>query len=112
MILSGEDFVSQEMSDHTWKHFQIVTTQRKELGGGYCGTLSTGQYTVRTIKFKAPIGQKPSNPVLSDQIRMQGLIGRVASGRCCGWEGSSRKYKAYGIVLDTKYPLLVRQETA
>lgn len=75
MILTGEDFVPQEISDNTWEHFQTVATQRKEIGNGYCGTLDTEQYTARTIKFKIPIGQR-----LSNQVRMQGLVRCVGQG--------------------------------
>lgn len=42
-ILSGEDFVPQETSGNTWKHFQIAPTQREETENGYCWTLHPGR---------------------------------------------------------------------
>lgn len=100
MILTGEDFVPQEMCDTAWKHFQIVTTQRKEIGNGHCGTLYTGQHTARTI-------QGTYRAEADNQIGMQGLIRCTGQGIAVAERENRWKYKVYNIILDSKYPLLV-----
>lgn len=83
MILSGEDFVPQETSGNTWKHFQIATAQREETGNDTADHYTRDRKdTAENHLTQAPIGQRLRNPVLNNQIRTQGVIRCVASGQC------------------------------